>query len=64
MNTKKKYIAPALTAVSFKVEKGFATSGFSTLQLENDIDLIQSYNEQGQENWHWHDEGENLFGSW
>lgn len=62
MNTKKKYIAPALTAVSFKVEKGFATSGFSTLQLENDIDLMQSYNRQGQENWL--DEGENLFGSW
>ncbi len=61
MNTKKKYIAPALTAVSFKVEKGFATSGFSTLQLENDIDLMQSYNQQGQENWH--DEGD-LFGSW
>lgn len=62
MNTKKKYIAPALTAVSFKVEKGFATSGFSTLQLENDIEWLQSYNEQGQENWH--NEGENLFGSW
>ena len=62
MNTKKKYIAPALTAVSFKVEKGFATSGFSTLQLENDIESIESYNRQGQENWH--DEGENLFGSW
>ncbi|MBR0170361.1 MAG: hypothetical protein IJQ14_05910 [Bacteroidales bacterium] len=63
MNTKKKYIAPALTAVSFKVEKGFATSGFSTLQLENDIELMQNYyNEQGQENWY--DEGENLFGSW
>jgi hypothetical protein len=63
MNTKKKYIAPALTAVSFKVEKGFATSGFSTLQLENDIELMQSYyNQQGQENWH--EEGENLFGSW
>lgn len=61
MNTKKKYIAPALTAVSFKVEKGFATSGFSTLQLENDIDLMRSYNQQGQENWH--DEGD-LFGSW
>jgi len=61
MNTKKKYIAPALTAVSFKVEKGFATSGFSTLQLEND-ELFESYNQQGQENWH--NEGENLFGSW
>ena len=64
MNTKKKYIAPALTAVSFKVEKGFATSSFSTLHLENDFELNQSYNQQGQENWHWHDEGENLFGSW
>jgi len=61
MNTKKKYIAPALTAVSFKVEKGFATSGFSTLQLENNIELFESYNQQGQENWH--DEGD-LFGSW
>lgn len=61
MNTKKKYIAPALTAVSFKVEKGFATSGFSTLQLGNYFELIQSYNQQGQENWH--DEGD-LFGSW
>ena len=61
MNTKKKYIAPALTAVSFKVEKGFATSGFSTLQLENDIELFESHNQQGQENWH--DEGD-LFGSW
>lgn len=62
MNTKKKYIAPELTVVEFKVEKGYAASGFRLFQdfslFEDDYN--SNYNSQAQENWH--DDG-GAFGS-
>jgi hypothetical protein len=33
METKKEYMAPELTVVSFKTERGYAGSGFSAFQL-------------------------------
>jgi len=51
---KKEYIAPTLTVVTFKTERGYAASGYGpdhaflgllSLEFEND------YNAQGQENW-------------
>ena len=63
MNTKKEYIAPALTVVSFKVEQGIALSGFSTLNLFHDIEVIpdpySGYNVNNQENW---SSSDNIFG--
>jgi len=62
MNTKKEYIAPTLTAVTFKAEQGYASSGFRLFQdlmfFEQDYD--PDYNTQAQENWH--DDG-GAFGS-
>ena len=55
---KKQYIAPMLTVVTFKVERGFALSnGFgpqnSFLGLVGlETDQVQGYNTQGQQNWH------------
>lgn len=50
MNTKKEYVAPTLTVVTFKVEKGFASSEFRLFQ---DLQLFnEDYNDQAQENWH------------
>ncbi len=50
MNTKKEYVAPTLTVVTFKVEQGFTASTefclFQDLLLFND-----HYNEQAQEKW-------------
>ena len=64
METKKQYIAPALTVVTFKVEQGYATS--TGLQSTSKLDLFtlayeDDYNAQAQENWH---ESGNLFDSW
>lgn len=55
---KKEYIAPTLTAVSFRVERGYALSGgfgpqnafLGLIGMQADMDA--GYNEQGQENWH------------
>ena len=33
MNTKKQYIAPTLTVVTFKTERGFAQSGLSATKF-------------------------------
>ena len=51
MNTKKEYIAPTLTVVTFKVEQGFAASSVFHFQLFNE-DNSDNYNSQAQENWH------------
>ena len=62
MKTKKQYIAPALTAVEFKTERGYAVSGFFTIFLwESQPET--GYNAQGQENWEPESEG-GLFDRW
>ena len=57
MKDKKEYIAPVLTVVTFKTERGYAVSTVSLFHLQEGEDL---FNEQSQENWT--EEG-NLFGS-
>ena len=64
MNQKKQYIAPELTVVSFKMEKGYATSGLLPepeapfiLGLFGDAD---GYNSQGQQVW---EEDNSTFGT-
>ena len=63
METKKNYIAPQLTVVSFKAEQGYSLSSVSTMRLFHDaeLDIINNYNEYNQENWSV-DES-NIFGS-
>ena len=59
---KKEYIAPTLTVVSFKAERGYAASGnrsISTFLSLNFLDAGNDFNSQGQENW----EEDNSFGS-
>lgn len=60
MNTKKEYIAPQLTAVSFKPEKGYALSWLHMFQMQDDLD----YDNSNQEYWLWNSEnpGQNRFG--
>ena len=52
MSQKKQYIAPELTVVSFKMEKGYAASGeepfIQRLLFGGSAD---GYNSQGQEEW-------------
>lgn len=61
METKKKYIVPQLTVVSFKAERGYALSSMR-LFPDVDLDIINSdYNSSNQENW-LQDES-NIFGS-
>lgn len=57
MNTKKEYVAPTLTVVTFKVEQGFASS---EIRLFQDLQLFNGYNDQAQENW---TEDNNSFGN-
>lgn len=61
MNSKKQYLAPELTVVSFKTERGYALSGgdkglfdFSRLEYE------EGFNSQSQQDWH---EESSFFGS-
>ena len=37
MNTKKEYISPELTAVSFKCENGYAASNLGAFQIVNTL---------------------------
>ena len=63
MNTKKEYIAPTLTVVSFKMEQGYAMSSvrlFQDLILFGDDYDDDYYNTQAQEIW---EEDDNYFGS-
>ena len=57
MKTKKEYKAPELTVVTFKVEKGYASSNMLTFSMEQD----ELYNEQCQEKW---TEAGSFFESW
>lgn len=59
MKTKEQYIAPALTVVEFKTERGFAESS-EMAKAFNLFSLSKSgYNDNGQQEW---DESEgNLF---
>ena len=65
METKKEYIAPTLTVVSFKVEHGYAASGLGLSlrlfqdQILFDQDFNPSYNTQAQEMW---EEEDDYFG--
>ena len=56
---KRQYIAPALTAVEFKTERGYA---ISLIRLTNDQETASTFNSSGQENWD--DNNNSLFGSW
>ena len=51
---KKQYIAPTLTVVTFKMERGYSASGYGPdkafLGLF-DIESVDGYNNQGQQNW-------------
>lgn len=59
MDTKEKYIAPALTVVSFKVERGFANSLTNDIEMNNfrlfqELELEtanRDYNANSQQNW-------------
>ncbi len=67
METKKEYIAPTLTVVSFKMEHGYAASGLTNNlrlfldQFEIDGNLAPGYNSYAQQKWE--DEGDGYFGS-
>lgn len=60
---RKEYIAPELTVVSFKMERGFALSGFATMDLFHELEQEDLYNASNQENWYY-EEDNNFFGSW
>lgn len=47
METKKEYIAPELTVVSFKTERGYAASN----QLSNLVQVLVGFNAYGIQNW-------------
>lgn len=59
MNDKKKYIAPELTAVTFKVESGFALSSFSNMFNES---LDPLFDENLMEYWEFDDSPDGTFG--
>ena len=66
MNSKKQYMAPELTVVSFKAERGYASSEMrlldvSFLSLDMEEGSFNGYNSQGQQSWSTDDEG--YFGS-
>ncbi len=66
METKKTYIAPQLTVVSFKAEQGYSLSAVSSMRLFQDasLDAINDdYNPNNQENWHEYNSGGDFF-SW
>ncbi len=44
METKKEYIAPELTVVEFKTERGYAASQFDVLQFATSLFGLQSGN--------------------
>ena len=64
MNTKKEYIAPTLTVVSFKMEQGYAASGLRLFQdderFHQDFDL--GFSNQSQEIWT--EDNSSYFGTW
>ena len=60
MDHKKQYIAPQLTVVKFKTERGYALSSKLGLFHEQQI-YDEFYNSQNQENW---EESGNLFDRW
>jgi len=49
METKKEYMAPELTVVTFKTEKGYAASG-DQLKLVND-DFMMLFDNESPETW-------------
>jgi hypothetical protein len=64
METKKTYIAPQLTVVSFKAEQGYSLSAASSMRLFQDasLDAINDdYNSSNQENWY--QDSKNIFGN-
>ena len=64
METKKTYIAPQLTVVSFKAEQGYSLSTVSSMRLFQDasLDAINDdYNSSNQENWY--QDSKNIFGN-
>ena len=66
METKNIYIAPELTVVTFKTERGYAVSNIATnindmiriqlMQAEMDQQIYENYNSQNQEVWDINDE--------
>ena len=69
VNYMKQYIAPQLTVVSFKAERGYALSGLRQenlfdlgfLQLDMESGNYDGYNAQCQQNW---DTDEGIFDRW
>ncbi len=67
MNTKKEYITPELTVVSFKVEMGFNASNTVNMQggsnVVDPISGLSLFDDNAQEVWGWNDGGaDNTFG--
>jgi hypothetical protein len=63
MKSKRQYIAPELTVVSFRTERGYALSGAPDRSIF-DFSLFEpeeGYNSQSQQNWY--EEDESFFGS-
>ncbi len=58
---KKQYLPPTITVVTFKVENGYASSGF--LKMFFMPDETDFYNASGQENWS-HDDGGTFGDGW
>lgn len=59
MENKKQYIAPELTVVTFKAERGFALSGPTGYKETGLLDMFlldheADYSDQAQENWNEH----------
>lgn len=62
MNTKKEYLAPTLTVVTFKSERGYASSIPSEMSFDHfSLLMVESSVNSNQESW---TSEENLFGSW
>lgn len=59
METKKEYTAPQLTVVSFKPERGYASSFFFLHIFQNEEE--DGFDNNNQEYWLWND-NDNSFG--
>ncbi|MBR1767024.1 MAG: hypothetical protein IJ745_08355 [Bacteroidales bacterium] len=61
MNSKKKYIAPTLTVVEFRIECGFASSGVETTALDLIFPSGSRETESFSSRSGWTDDGDNSF---
>lgn len=61
METKKQYLAPELTIVTFRVENGFTISGGGDRKILSNQTPTNDYNDNNQQKW---TNGGNLFDGW